>query len=56
MTSGMPPAGWSSAGQAQHLGDHVAERLGGPDLMIGRFAEQRLDRPQIVQDALQLAG
>jgi hypothetical protein len=49
-------AAWSRGGQAQHLCDYVAERLGGPDLMIGRFAQPRLDRPQIIQNALQLTG
>ena len=40
-------------GEAQHLGDHAAERPGGPNLMIGHLAQQRFDRPQIIQDAPQ---
>jgi hypothetical protein len=47
-------AAWSRGRQTPQLGDHLAERLHGLDLMIGRFAQQRLDRPQIIQDALQL--
>ena len=42
------PVVWSCAGQAQHLGDHVAERHRGPDLMISHLAQQRLDRRQII--------
>lgn len=49
------PSG-SRVGEAQHLSDHVAERLGGPDLMIGPFAQQRLDRPQMLRHTLQFAG
>ena len=52
----MAHAAWSRGGQAQYLGDYVAERLRGPDLVIGCCAQQRLDRPQVIQDALQLAG
>ena|SRR5215471_3455624 len=52
----MPQRGDSSrVGQSQHLSDDVAEVLHGPDLMIGRLAQQRLDRAQIIQDALQVA-
>ena len=43
------------AGEPQHFVNHVDERLGGRDLVIGRGALQRLGHPQVVQDALQLA-
>jgi hypothetical protein len=32
----------SRVGQSQHRSDDVAERHHGPDLMIGRLAQQRL--------------
>lgn len=41
------------AGQVQYLGDHVGERDGGADLVIGRPAQQRLDGVQVGEDPVQ---
>jgi hypothetical protein len=41
------------AGQVHFLGDHVGERDGGADLVIGRPAQQRLDGVQVGEDPVQ---
>ena len=49
-------AAWAGACQVQDLRHHVGERDGGADLMIGRLAQQRLDRGQVTENLVHVAA